>query len=366
VVRRSAADRRLGSPRHGGRREEAHVLMTAPSRQRPSLLTALTAMLIAVAATLVVSAGAPATAQPGDSGADDEGGSKSLRQVLDAANRGFLEAKAKLDTSKKRQLELSLELKDLQARHAALSAEVGHVAAQAYRNGRLTTASMLLESDSADSFWQRATAADTLARLDAKQLSRITESRERIAAARLRLQAEIREQTKQLAVMAKRKQDAQRALFASGGGQPTSNWASGSAPLADRFTGGSGGCTIDDPTTSGCITPRTLHAYQQARSAGFKRHTSCKRSGGSGEHPLGRACDFSAATNGFENVNATGGDRVYGDRLALFLVKNADRLGVMYVIWYGKIWMPSNGLTTYSGCCNPAATHKNHVHLSVL
>jgi hypothetical protein len=321
----------------------------------------LIATLVAAATVLVVAPGSPSTAAPGD---DDEGGTAGLRKVLEGANRGFLEAREKLDASKKRQLTLNLQLRDLEAQHAELSADVGLVAAQAYRSGRLTGVSMLLESRSADAFWQRATTADAIARVDAKQIRRLVDSRRKILAARQRINAEVGEQTKQLAVMKKRKEDAQRALFASGGGAPTSNWASGSAPSADRFPGGSG--TVADPTTSGSITKRLLHAYNQARSAGFKRHTSCKRSGGSGEHPLGRACDFSSAPGGFLNSTATGDDRVYGDKLALFFVKNADRLGVLYVIWFGKIWQPSNGLTTYSGCCNPAATHKNHVHLSVI
>jgi hypothetical protein len=123
---------------------------------------------------------------------------------------------------------------------------------------------------------------------------------------------------------------------------------------------------VDDPTTTGCITPRTLHAYQQARAAGFKRYTSCFSQRNSGEHPKGRACDHSAAPGGFENVNASGGDRTYGNNLAAFYVKNADRLGVMYVIWYREIWMPNTGWRSYSGSGGPNATHTNHVHLSVL
>ena len=346
------------------------MLMTAPPRRqtrrsKAAFATALVMALLVTPAAVLVSPMSPATAQPGDS-TDDEGGTASLRKVLTAASKGFIEAKAKLDSSKKRQLEMNLQLRALQTRHAELSVEVGFVAAHAYRNGRLSDVSMLLDSDSADSFWLRATTVDTLARVDAKQLSRLVDSQKAINLAKRKIAAEIQEQSNQFSVMKKRKNDAEKALFASGGGQATDNWDSGSAPQADRFTGGSGGCTVDDPTTSGCITARTLHAYKQARSAGFKRHTSCKRSGGSGEHPLGRACDFSAATNGFENVNATGGDRVYGDKLALFFVKNADRLGVLYVIWYGQIWMPSTGMRRYSGCCNPAATHKNHVHLSLL
>jgi hypothetical protein len=331
------------------------------------VVTALIATLIAAAAAFVVAPGSPApAAQPGEA-TDDEGGTSSLRRVLDAANKGFLDAKEKLDNSKKRQLEMNLQLRDLEARHADLTGDVGLVAAEAYRNGRLTSMSMLLESDSADAFWQRATAADALARVDAKQLRRLTESRDRIRAAKARIQAEIREQTKQLTIMAKRKQDAERALFASGGGQPTADWTSGNAPVADPWPRSSGGACVNDPTTNGCITERTLHAYRQVKSAGFDHHVSCHRDGGGGEHPKGRACDWAAARGGFENVNATGSDRVYGDKLSLFLVRNASRLDVMYVIWYGKIWQAATGdLRSYSGCCNPAATHKNHVHMSML
>jgi hypothetical protein len=336
------------------------VLGTARSRRRQTAILLVTTLL-AVLTVILRPIGSPVVAAPGD---DDEGGNASLRKVLEAANRGFLEAREKLDASKERQLTMSLQLRDLEARHAALAADVGLVASHAYRNGRLTGVSLLLESQSADNFWERATRADALARVDAKQLRKLTESRQKILAAKKQIDAEVREQTKQLAIMKKRKEDASRALFASGGGLPTSDWTKGSAPRADAFPGGSG--TVGDPTTSGTITRRLLHAYEQARAAGFKRHTACKRGGGSGEHPLGRACDFAAAPDGFENRNATGGDKAYGDRLALFLVRNADRLGVLYVIWFGKIWQPSNGLTTYSGCCNPAATHKNHVHLSVI
>ncbi len=102
------------------------------------------------------------------------------------------------------------------------------------------------------------------------------------------------------------------------------------------------------------------------RAAGFTRYTSCFSQRNSGEHPKGRACDHSAAPGGFENVNASGGDRAYGDRLAAFFVKNANRLGVMYVIWYRQIWMPSTGWRSYSGSGGPNATHTNHEHLSVL
>jgi peptidoglycan DL-endopeptidase CwlO len=346
----------------------AFVLKTAKPRRRTALIVAL----FAAAAVLLTSPGLPGAAAPGDStGTDDEGGTAALRKVLEAAGRAYSDAKIKLDNSKKRQVALGVQLQQLEENHGKLLVEVGHVAAMAYRNGRLTTASMLLDSGSPEAFWQRATVADSLARADGKQLKRLIESSKQLRVAKAAIDNEVREQTKQLAIMARRKEDAERALRAAGGGGPAGGFVAANSPLArpaPRNPDGSWpreSCSVNDPTTSGCITPRTLHAMNEARAAGYTHYRSCYRSGGGGEHPKGRACDFAAAKGGFENRNASGADRTYGNSLAAFFVKNADRLGVLYVIWYRQIWQPSTGWRSYSGGGSPAASHTNHVHLSM-
>ena len=84
------------------------------------------------------------------------------------------------------------------------------------------------------------------------------------------------------------------------------------------------------------------------------------------EHPKGRACDFSTQYQGFGGV-ATGEARLYGNNLAAFLVRNADRLGVLYVIWYKQVWFPATGWRTYTlAAGDPSSDHTNHVHLSVV
>jgi hypothetical protein len=103
----------------------------------------------------------------------------------------------------------------------------------------------------------------------------------------------------------------------------------------------------------------------QAKAAGFKRFVSCFRPSGSGEHPKGRACDFASDKGGFGGV-AKGSSRTYGDNLADYYIDNADRLGVLYVIWFKRIWLPSSGWKTYSrGNGDPSSDHTNHVHLSM-
>ncbi|MFC3501500.1 coiled-coil domain-containing protein [Micromonospora krabiensis] len=320
--------------------------------------------LFAVVALLFGGGAVPAYAEP------NEGGTKKLRDALEATARAHLEAKAKLDNSKRRQTALVAEMATLQSRVNELTVQVGEVAAQSYRLGRLTPTSMLLNSASPEAFLQRAANLDLMAQRDGKRLRDLTEAREEAQRAKIAIDGEVREQQKQLAVIAKKKKEAEAALaeVSGGGSGGFSGGSSTSAKPAPRNADGSWPserCSVNDPTTSGCITPRTLNALQQTQAAGYKRHVSCYRSGGDGEHPKGRACDFAAATNGFEDRSATGGDKSYGDSLAAWHVRNANRLGVLYVIWYRQIWHPGTGWRAYSGGGSPAADHTNHVHLSM-
>jgi hypothetical protein len=231
---------------------------------------------------------------------------------------------------------------------------------------------LLLNANSPDGFLDRAARLDMMAQTDAHTLADYRNALDTAQHAKTAIDAEIKVQEKQLTVLAKKKKEAELALASVGGGAVAGGFVNANSPLAKPAPRNSDGswpkesCTINDPTTTGCITPRTLNAYQQAKAAKFTHYTACFRQQASGEHGKGRACDFSANATTFENVAATGSDKAYGDRLAAYFVKNADRLGVMYVIWYRQIWMPSTGWRAYSATGDPAAVHTNHVHLSEL
>jgi peptidoglycan DL-endopeptidase CwlO len=335
--------------------------------------------LLALAVTLVVGAAPPAAAAPGVAAAlpaaapkpaPEEGGTKKLRDALEASAKGHIQAKNRLETSKARQAALVTEVKELELLQVQLSAQVGEVAAESYQIGRLTPFSMLLNSASPEDLLERAAGLDMMAQRDAKRLRSLIEARQRADQARRAIDAEVGEQAKQVAQMAAKKRDAERALAAvsTGASGGFAGGGSASARPAPRNSDGSWpdeSCSADDPTTSGCITPRTLHALNQGQAAGYKRHVSCFRSGGNGEHPKGQACDFSAAAGGFKDETATGGDRSYGNNVAAYYVRNAGRLGVLYVIWYRQIWHPGTGWRAYGGSGSPAADHTNHVHLSM-
>lgn len=321
---------------------------------------------VAAALAAVVLVASTAFAAP-----PDEGENKTLREKLEAAAKGHIEATAALENSRKRQLAYKLQLVELDAKLKVLQVQVAVVAAESYRAGRLSAVTTLLNAATKEDFLSRAASLELMAQRDGNALRELTDAFEQSQRAKLGLDAEVRQAAKQVKILAQRKKDAETAL-ASVGGRPVGGYINPNSPLAKPAPRNDDGswpketCTIDDPTTGGCITARTLHAMKQAKANGFKRYVSCHRSGGSGEHPKGRACDFAAATDGFENRSATGGDKTYGDNLASFYIKNANRLGVLYVIWYRQIWMPGNGWRSYSGGGSPAADHTNHVHLSMI
>ncbi|HEX2773149.1 MAG TPA: hypothetical protein VHN18_12065 [Micromonosporaceae bacterium] len=353
----------------------------APVRRPGARLTMLAAAILALVTVAAPGSAAPppagrAMAAPGD----PEGGSDSFREQLNAASKGYIDSKAALARSTARQKQLAAHLAAIEKEVAARSDTVDDLAVAAYRMGRLGPVSALLNSDSPDGFLDRAATLDAVAAKENRQVQDLLATRDREARAKAAIDNEIREQQKQLAVMNARKEQAERALAEAGGGESTAGVQSGSgtssgsgsssggtARPAPRNSDGSWpdeSCSVNDPTTSGCITPRTLHALNQAQAAGFTRYVSCYRSGGSGEHPRGRACDFAAERDGFGGV-ATGGDKDYGDNLAAYFIRNADELAVLYVIWYHEIWLPSSGWRSYSGGGDPSSDHTNHVHLSV-
>jgi hypothetical protein len=346
------------------------TVLQKPVLQKTVLQKTVAAVLIVLVA--VAGSASPARAAPGSSGDDGEGGSKSLTQQLDAASRGYLQAKDKLAGSRKTQADLAARLKQIDAEMAPRQAAFDQVVQESYRTGRLGPMSALLTANSSAGFLDRAEVLQTVAGRQQKAMRDLATTRETRSRAKAAIDTTVRDQQKQVAVMAARKAQAEAALKTADVGQdaPQPGDGGGSAKATSVKRNGDGslspeGCTVNDPTTDGCITPRMLHALEQAKSAGFTHYVACFRHQDSGEHPLGRACDFAADKGGFGGV-ASGASKDYGTRLANYFINNSDELGVLYVIWFRRIWLPSSGWKAYTkGNGDPSSEHENHVHLSV-
>ncbi|MDA0635743.1 hypothetical protein OUY22_20165 [Nonomuraea sp. MCN248] len=116
------------------------------------------------------------------------------------------------------------------------------------------------------------------------------------------------------------------------------------------------------PSGSDNITPRTrLMKTEIAKNFALPFSVGCFRGGSSGEHPLGRACDFMMSTGG---SMPTATNATLGDRIAEWAIANRAKLGVKYVIWKQRI----NHGSGWSGMSNRGSiteNHFDHVHISM-
>lgn len=82
-----------------------------------------------------------------------------------------------------------------------------------------------------------------------------------------------------------------------------------------------------------------------------------------GEHPLGRACDFMLSRGG---ALPSGAELKRGEEIAAWAIKNARRLGIMYIIYRQRIWHTrTGGWRTMSDRGGTTANHYDHPHISV-
>jgi hypothetical protein len=91
----------------------------------------------------------------------------------------------------------------------------------------------------------------------------------------------------------------------------------------------------------------------------------CFRAEASGEHPLGRACDFMLSTGG---VMPTAAKVQLGSQIAAWAQANASRIGIMYIIYRQRIWDIRNasaGWVPMADRGSITANHFDHVHVSV-
>jgi hypothetical protein len=120
------------------------------------------------------------------------------------------------------------------------------------------------------------------------------------------------------------------------------------------------------------ITPRTqqmrelvIEEFGEGRDVGG---VGCYRAVGGwvvGEHPKGRACDFMVDANG-QMPSQNQIDR--GWAIAEWARENADRLGIMYVIYRQQIWDVRRGDTDWRAMADRGSiteNHFDHVHISM-
>ncbi len=194
---------------------DGRTCAVAPARPPAARLAALIVAMFALGVALpagTASAAPPTGLRAAAPDSDEEGGTPALRAQLEAASKGYLDAKRALDTSVQRQQQLATQLKTIEVEIDQRNGKVGEIAEVAYRTGRLGAMSALLNSSTPEGFMDRAAALDAVAANEDRVLRDLLKSKDQANRTRVALDSEILEQRKQVTVMAKRKEQAERAL----------------------------------------------------------------------------------------------------------------------------------------------------------
>lgn len=90
-----------------------------------------------------------------------------------------------------------------------------------------------------------------------------------------------------------------------------------------------------------------LYGTQGVRSGGIYNRRKIAGSQRWSLHAVGRAVDFWVP------------NKAVGDRLALSIVRIAERIGVCEIIWWDWRWTPNEGVTRWT-----KPDHRDHVHVA--
>ncbi|TDC97765.1 hypothetical protein E1285_02725 [Actinomadura sp. 7K507] len=139
-------------------------------------------------------------------------------------------------------------------------------------------------------------------------------------------------------------------------------------------TGGGSGSGRPDGAASGTKSPivgnsmtarmRTVLVEVDNRFGPFPS-IGCARPGDPQDHGSGTACDFMESTGG---AMPSASAQAHGDNVSQYLINNASRLGLKYIIWKQRIYdfRSSGGWSQMEDRGSITANHFDHVHVSVL
>jgi hypothetical protein len=143
----------------------------------------------------------------------------------------------------------------------------------------------------------------------------------------------------------------------------TSSGGSSGGSAAGRPDGASG---TKSPIVGNTMTARmrTLMQVIDSKFGPFPT-IGCYRAGDPQDHGSGQACDFMESTAG--KMPSASAQR-HGDQVAQFVIDNAAKYGVKYVIWKQRIWdtRTSGGWRQMEDRGSITQNHYDHVHVSVL
>ncbi|WP_018656134.1 coiled-coil domain-containing protein [Actinomadura flavalba] len=317
------------------------------------------ALAVLVAGSAVVT-GASGTAVAVPAAPDPAKEYAKLKKRSDKLAKEYRGELISLEEAKKSSAKATKDAERLNREVAAARADVSTLAASTYMSGHLDAIPMITSADPGGAIRDAAT-IEHIARNNDGRISGLVALSAKADKSRKDAQAKLADVRKEIEdlegqrarvrkLLAKYKPEAS-GVSAPGGGS------------AGRPDGASG---TRSPITGNSMTPRmrTVLVEVDGKFGPFPT-VGCSRPGDPQDHGSGRACDFMESTAGrMPSASAT----AHGNSVAAYLIANASRLGIKYIIWRQRIYdmRSSGGWRQMENRGSITQNHFDHVHVSVL
>ncbi|GAA4150602.1 hypothetical protein [Actinomadura keratinilytica] len=314
------------------------------------------AFALAVTAALPPAPGAAAPAEPKDSTTE----LAKLRKRADALAKEYRGELIALEEAKKAAQKAAQDAERLSKEFETRRGDVSRLAATSYMTGRMDTMAMVTADDPGAAV-RDAAVVEHLARSNRLRIKNLETLAAKAEQSRKDAEAKVAKVRKEVEDLESQRARVKKLLAKYKPEKPSSS--SGSGGTAGRPDGATG---TKSPIVGNTMTAR-MRTLMQAIDSRFGPFPTigCYRGGDPQDHGSGRACDFMESTAGrMPSASA----QAHGDRVAQFVIDNASRYGVKYVIWKQRIWdtRSSGGWRQMEDRGSITQNHYDHVHVSVL
>ncbi|WP_242614556.1 hypothetical protein [Actinomadura roseirufa] len=329
-----------------------------PSGGRPAVrrLTALV-LVVGVSAALPPVSGSAARA-PQKPEKDVKKQYAQLKKRAEALSKEYRGELVSLEEAKKAAEGAGADADRAARDYEAARAGVARLASSTYMSGRLDMIPMVTAGEPRAAI-RDATVIEHLSRDRGRRVQSLEELNRRAARSRSTAQAKLDavereikdlegQRTRVKKLLAKYKPDETKTKAPASSGHPDGASGSKSTIIGNSMT----------------ARMRTALLAIDGRFGPFPA-IGCARPGDPQDHGSGRACDFMESSGG---AMPSASAQAHGDQVAQYVISNASRLGIKYVIWKQRIYdmRGSGGWRQMEDRGGITANHYDHVHVSVL
>ncbi|MEV5830421.1 hypothetical protein AB0L25_33135 [Spirillospora sp. NPDC052242] len=241
-------------------------------------------------------------------------------------------------------------------------ASVATIASTAYMTGRYESIPIVTDGDPQAAL-RAASGLEHISRNNGRRVQALAALDAQAEQASEKAEAKLEKVEKEIEKLEGQRERVKKLLAKYKPEKPTTSASSGSGSGSARPDGASG---TKSPVTGNSMTARMRTVLEEVDGKfGPFPTIGCLRPGDPQDHGSGHACDFMESTGGqMPSASAS----AHGDQVAQYLIDNASRLGIKYIIWKQRIWdsRSGGGWSQMEDRGSVTQNHYDHVHVSVL